>query len=253
MRLHTQISGKGKPIIILHGFLGMGDNWKSISKKLSESFEVHLPDIRNHGKSDHHSSFNYDVMVDDMVEYFNTHQIKDAILIGHSMGGKIAMQFAAQNPKMVSQLIVVDISPKIYHPHHDHILKSLKLLKSQKLTSRKEADDVLKENIKEPGIRLFLMKNLKREENNTLTVKSNVDAFIQNRKEIGKALPKSCFYSGPTLFIKGEKSFYIREKDKDLISRHFPNSQIVSVENAGHWVHAENPDMFLKTTLDFIV
>lgn len=252
MKLHTQISGKGKPIVILHGFLGMGDNWKSLSKKLAETYEVHLPDMRNHGKSQHSQNFNYDVMVEDILEYFDTHRIKDALLIGHSMGGKIAMQFAAQHPTYLSHLVVVDISPKLYQPHHDIILNSLKSLQTQKLTSRSDAEDILKENIKEPGIRLFLLKNLKREDDNTLRVKPNVDVFIANKKEIGKALPKSCKYTGPTLFVKGENSSYIRDKDKDLISQHFPNNNIVSIEKAGHWVHAENPKSFLKNVLDFI-
>lgn len=252
MKLHTQIKGKGKPIVILHGFLGMGDNWKSLSKKLAENYEVHLPDMRNHGKSPHSQDFSYKIMVEDILAYFDTHQIEDAVLIGHSMGGKIAMQFAAQHPKFLSHLIVVDISPKLYKPHHDEILKSLKRLQSKTLTSRGEAENILKEKIKDQGIRLFLLKNLKRKEDNTLSVKPNIDVFMENRNEIGKALPESCIYDGPTLFIKGENSSYIREKDSKLISHHFPNSSIVSVEKAGHWVHAENPNVFLEKTLDFI-
>ena len=252
MKLHTQIKGKGQPIVILHGFLGMGDNWKSLSKKLAETYEVHLPDMRNHGKSQHCQNFNYDVMVEDIVEYFETYHIKDAVLIGHSMGGKIAMQFAAQHSAYLSHLVVVDIAPKLYQPHHDIILNGLKSLQTQKLTSRREAEDILKENIKEPGIRLFLLKNLKREDDNTLKVKPNIDVFIANKKEIGKALPESCKYNGPTLFVKGENSFYIRAQDKDLISQHFPNNKMVSIEKAGHWVHAENPKSFLEHVLDFI-
>lgn len=252
MKLHTQIKGKGKPIVILHGFLGMGDNWKSLSKKLAETYEVHLPDMRNHGKSQHSQNFNYDVMVEDIVEYFDTHDIKNAVLIGHSMGGKIAMQFAAEHSAYLSHLVVVDIAPKLYQPHHDIILNGLKSLQTQKLTSRSDAEDILKENIKEPGIRLFLLKNLKREDDNTLRVKPNIDVFIANKKEIGKALPESSKYTGPTLFVKGENSFYIREKDKALISQHFPNNKIVSIEKAGHWVHAENPKSFLEHVLDFI-
>ena len=252
MTLHTQIKGQGKTIVILHGFLGMGDNWKSISNELAKNYEVHLPDMRNHGKSGHSQDLNYEVMVEDMREYFNTHQIEDAVLIGHSMGGKIAMQFAAEYPQYLSHLIVVDISPKYYHPHHDDILESLKLLKSKKLTSRQDADEVLKAKIEQQGVRLFLLKNLNREDDNTLSVKPNVEVFLENRDEIGRALPESCRYKGPTLFIKGENSAYIRARDSKLIDQHFPNHKIVSVENAGHWVHAENPKSFLEKTLEFV-
>ena len=253
MKLHTQITGEGKKLVILHGFLGMGDNWKSLSKQYAKAgFEVHLPDMRNHGKSPHHDVFNYDEMAKDIHEYFETYQIEDAVLIGHSMGGKIAMQFAATHPALLSHLIIVDISPKLYHPHHDNILSSLKALKSKKLTSRNDADDILKEKIPEQGVRLFLLKNLKRDDNNILSLKPNVDVFLANRSEIGKALPKDFVYEGKTIFIKGEKSSYIRDKNKKLINEHFPNHKIISIPNAGHWVHAENPKHFFKETMNFI-
>lgn len=253
MKLHTQISGEGKSLIILHGFLGMGDNWKSLSKQFTKAgFEVHLPDMRNHGKSAHSNNFNYDVMTDDLYEYFQTHDIKNAALIGHSMGGKIAMQFASMYPDYLSHLMIVDISPKIYQPHHDDILESLKLLQSKKLTSRQDAEDILETKIKDQGVRLFLLKNLKREDDNTLTVKPNIDVFLDTRKEIGRALPDDCIYHGPTLFVKGKNSNYIRNNDKILIGKHFPDNKIITVPNAGHWVHAENPKYFLETSLDFI-
>lgn len=253
MKLHTQISGDGKPLIILHGFLGMGDNWKSLSKQyIKKGFEVHLLDMRNHGKSPHSNNFNYDVMVEDIYEYFTFHKIEKAAVIGHSMGGKIAMQFASKYPECLSELIIVDISPKLYHPHHDEILESLKLLQTKKLTSRQDADDVLKIKIKEQGVRLFLLKNLKREDDNSLTLKPNIDVFLKNRKEIGRELPENCIYHSKTLFIKGAQSHYIREKDQKLIQKHFPNFKISTVPNAGHWVHAENPTDFLKTSLSFL-
>ena len=253
MKLHTQISGKGQKLVILHGFLGMGDNWKTLSKKFAEAgFEVHLPDMRNHGKSPHSSDFNYRVMVDDVHEYFNTHQIKDAILVGHSMGGKIAMQFASRFPELLSHLIIVDISPKYYKPHHDDILEGLKQLKEKNLTSRQDAEDILKTKIDNQGIRLFLLKNLKREKDNHLSLKPNIDAFLKNKENIGEALPENYTYKGQTLFIKGEHSDYITDQDKNIISKHFSNYKIISIPNAGHWVHAENPTTFLTKTIEFI-
>lgn len=252
MKLHSQILGKGQAVVILHGFLGMGDNWKTISKKMAEDhYEVHLPDARNHGKSAHSEEFTYELMVDDLKTYFEDHNLKDVILIGHSMGGKTAMQFASKYPKKICKLIVVDISPKLYQPHHDEILDSLKRLQTSKLDSRSEAEHILKDKIKDQGIRLFLLKNLKREADHRLSLKPNIDVFLKNRHEIGRALPENCFYEGPTLFLSGENSSYIREKDSKLISRHFTDYNIEIVSNSGHWIHAENPKEFLEKVYAF--
>jgi len=253
MKLHSQIIGKGQPIVILHGFLGMGDNWKSISKKLAkDNYEVHLPDARNHGKSPHSKHFSYELMNQDLKTYFNDHNLKNVILIGHSMGGKTAMHFASKYPEFVKKLIVVDISPKHYQPHHDDILDSLKQLQSNKLNSRTEAEEILKAKIKDQGVRLFLLKNLKRESDNTLSLKPNIDAFSNNRDEIGKSLPENYSFDGPTLFIKGENSSYIQNEGFKEIAIHFSNFKIESIHNSGHWVHAENPDAFLDKTIGFI-
>ncbi|MBS3737627.1 alpha/beta fold hydrolase [Mesohalobacter halotolerans] len=253
MKLHSQITGKGHPLIILHGFLGMGDNWKTLSKAYAKSgYEVHLIDLRNHGKSPHSDDFNYAVMADDIYKYFNDKSLKNAILIGHSMGGKVAMFFACQYPELLSHLIVVDIAPRYYAPHHDDILESLKTLQQTHLTSRKEAENILKEKIDNNGVRMFLLKNLKRENNNTLSLKPNIDVFTNNKENIGQALPEDFTYEGKTLFIKGEHSNYISNVDNKLINSHFSNNKIETISKAGHWVHAENPQAFLRKTLDFI-
>jgi pimeloyl-ACP methyl ester carboxylesterase len=253
MKLHTQIIGKGHPIVILHGFLGMGDNWKSISKKLADdNYEIHLPDARNHGKSPHSDNFTYELMAQDLYTYFQDHSLKKVILIGHSMGGKTAMYFASKHPEMVKKLIVVDISPRFYEPHHDDILNSLKLLQSKKLKSRTEAEQILEQKIKDKGVRLFLLKNLKRETDNTLSLKPNIDVFLKNKDEIGKELPENLAFEGSSLFLGGENSNYIAEKDTVLIAKHFSNFRIEKIQNAGHWVHAENPRIFLEKLKSFI-
>jgi len=253
MKLHTQVFGEGKKLVILHGFLGMGDNWKSLSKNFAKAgFEVHIPDMRNHGKSPHSDEFSYEIMVQDIKEYFDAHGIENAILIGHSMGGKIAMHFAAKYPGLLSHLIVVDISPRYYEPHHDDILDSLKKLRDQQLSSRQEAEEILKTKIEDKGVRLFLLKNLKRDDNNTLLLKPNLDAFLNNKKNIGQALPENLIFKKPTLFMKGEHSNYIAQKDKNLIQQHFPYYKLLTIQNAGHWLHAENPKMFMSETLDFV-
>jgi len=253
MKLHSQISGKGQALVILHGFLGMGDNWKTLSKAYAEAgYEVHLLDLRNHGKSPHSDEFDYKIMAEDVKAYFESKNLNNAILIGHSMGGKVAMFFACQYPNLLSHLIVVDISPRYYEPHHDDILESLKTLQNTKLTSRKEAENILKEKISNSGIRMFLLKNLKRDDDNTLNLKPNIDAFINNKENIGQSLPIDFTFNGKTLFIKGERSDYILNKDKRLINRHFKHNKIETISKAGHWVHAENPQSFLSKTLEFI-
>jgi pimeloyl-ACP methyl ester carboxylesterase len=168
MKLNTQITGTGKDLVIIHGFLGMGDNWRSLSKSFAaEGYRVHTPDMRNHGKSPHDDNFSYAIMAEDVKSYFEDHEISKAILIGHSMGGKIAMFFASKYPELLEKLIIVDISPKHYEPHHDQILDSLLELKNKHLSSRKEAEEILEKNIKNDGIRLFVLKNLKRISDNT--------------------------------------------------------------------------------------
>ena len=253
MKLHTQILGTGEDIVILHGFLGMGDNWRTLSKSFaSEGYRVHTPDMRNHGKSPHKETFSYDDMAEDLKDYFSDHGITKAILIGHSMGGKIAMFFATKYEYLIKKLIIVDISPKAYKPHHDEILKSLADLKQQSLSSRKEAEIILKQHIDNNGLRLFLLKNLKRNTDNTLSIKPNIEAFTANKHYIGEALPQSSHTKADTLFIKGGTSDYLNQSDELLIDQHFTNAKITTIENAGHWVHAENPKAFFDIVINFI-
>jgi len=253
MKLNTQITGAGKDMVIIHGFLGMGDNWRTLSKSFaSEGYRVHTPDMRNHGKSPHSEDFSYEVMAKDVKSYFDEHSIKKAIVIGHSMGGKIAMFFASMYPECIEKLIIVDISPKHYKPHHDEILESLRQLKNSQLNSRKEAEEILKQRISNGGVRLFLLKNLKRLSDNTLAVKPNIEAFIANKEYIGQALPQTDLIDVDTLFIRGANSNYIDRSDESLIPQQFTSSKIVTIANAGHWVHAENPKAFFDAVVKFI-
>ena len=161
MQLHAQVIGEGTPFVILHGFLGMSDNWKTLGKEFSEAgYQVHLVDQRNHGRSFHSETFGYKAMAEDLKAYCDTHQLDEIILMGHSMGGKTAMQFAVDHPEKVSRLIVADIGPKAYPPHHQDILKGLSSLDFNKISSRGEADEVLSEYIPQKGVRQFLLKNL---------------------------------------------------------------------------------------------
>lgn len=253
MLLHSNILGKGQPFIFLHGFLGMSDNWKTLGTQFSENnYEVHLLDQRNHGRSFHSDDFNYDVMVEDLKAYCDAHQLKDIILLGHSMGGKTAMLFAVAYPELVSKLIVADISPRYYPVHHETILKGLSALDFLAIKSRGEADDVLKQYVSDFGTRQFLLKNLYWETKETLALRMNLEALKTNVNEVGEALPMHSKFLKDTLFLRGDKSEYIAIQDEALIKTHFPNSEIVTISNAGHWLHAENPTDFYNEVTNFL-
>lgn len=253
MELHSVILGEGKPFLILHGFLGMSDNWKTLGKQFAkDGFEVHLIDQRNHGKSPHSDEFSYELMAKDIREYCDSHGLQDIILLGHSMGGKTAMLTACENEGLVEKLIVVDISPKYYAPHHQQILKGLTALDEAKLTSRGDAEDFLKEYIPEKGVRLFLLKNLYWKTKNQLSLKLNLDALKANIENVGEALSKKLSFDGPAVFIKGENSNYITAQDHPAIKKQFPNAEFIEIKNAGHWVHAENMEDFHEAVIRFV-
>lgn len=253
MKLHSLILGEGKPMLILHGFLGMSDNWKSLGKKFADhGFEVHLIDQRNHGKSPHSDDFSYQLMAEDLKEYCETRQLKDIILIGHSMGGKTAMMAACQYEELVKKLIVVDIAPKYYPPHHQTILEGLTALEEAQLDSRGEAEELLDNYIQEKGVKLFLLKNLYRKAKDQYALKLNLKALKDNIENIGAGLPAEFTYNGPSLFINGEKSDYIKDEDHDAIKRQFPFAEIVPIKGAGHWVHAEKMQEFYEAVMNFV-
>jgi pimeloyl-ACP methyl ester carboxylesterase len=254
MILHSNIIGnEGKPLLILHGFLGMSDNWKTLGKKFAASgFQVHLIDQRNHGRSFHSDDFNYDLLAEDIKAYCAHHQLEKISLIGHSMGGKTAMLFAVNYPEILEKLVVVDISPKFYPTHHEQILTGLTAISQETLTSRGDAEDILKNYVSEFGTRQFLLKNLYWQENKTLGLRINLEALIENVEEVGESLPSFTSYENETLFLKGDKSEYILTGDEKLIYQHFPKATIQEVSNAGHWLHAENPKEFFEKTLLFL-
>ncbi len=253
MKLHANVFGEGRPFIILHGFLGMGDNWKTLGKKIADhGFEVHLLDQRNHGRSPHSDQFSYELMAQDLKLYCEAHDLKDICLLGHSMGGKTAMLFAVKNAAYVQDLIIADIAPKYYPLHHQDILDGLSALDFDTIKSRGEADAQLKEYVPEAGVRMFLLKNLYWKEKGILGLRMNLKSLIENVSEIGVELPKMYNFSGPTLFLKGEKSNYILENDELNIKLQFPETILKQIPAAGHWLHAENPVDFLTELLEFV-
>jgi len=253
MRLHANVFGEGVPFLILHGFLGMGDNWKTLAKKISESgYQMHLIDQRNHGRSQHSDAFNYQLLASDLLEYCDSNNLKDVILLGHSMGGKTAMFFSVNYPELLKKLIIADIGPKYYPLHHQDILDGLSSLDFDVLKSRGEVDKALSVYVRDIGVRMFLMKNLYWKDKNELGLRMNLDSLIQNSSEIGVELPVDTMYKGETLFLKGAKSNYILNEDESRIIEQFPRARIDEISNAGHWLHAENPAEFLGSVLEFI-
>ncbi|MDN6280043.1 MAG: alpha/beta fold hydrolase [Psychroflexus sp.] len=254
MDLYANVIGQGKPLLILHGFLGMGDNWKTLAKRYAEEqdYEVHLIDQRNHGRSPHSDDFNYNLLADDLKNYMDKHQLNTADIIGHSMGGKTVMTFAAHYPEYVNKLIVVDIAPKYYAPHHQKILDGLTAVDEACFESRKDADDLLSDYIKIKSIRQFLLKNLYRKNKKEYGLRVNLESLKAHVNEIGKALDAEETFDGETLFINGEKSDYITANETNLIKNHFPNSKIQPIKDAGHWVHAEQSDEFFNVTSAFL-
>jgi len=253
MTLHANILGKGQPFVILHGFLGMSDNWKTLGTKYSEQgYEVHLIDQRNHGHTFHHPEFNYKVMVDDLKHYCDAHHLSEIILLGHSMGGKTAMFFAAKYPDLVSKLLIADISPRFYPIHHDTILEGLSRLDFSVIKSRSEADQQLSRFVPDFGTRQFLLKNLYWKDRGQLALRMNLEALREHVSEVGEALPYYLMFDKDTLFLRGDRSEYISKSDEDVILQHFPKAKIVTIRNAGHWLHAENPDDFYAESMSFI-
>lgn len=253
MVLHSNIIGEGKPFIILHGFLGMGDNWKTLAKQFSNlGFQVHLVDQRNHGRSFHDSEFNYEVLAADLKQYCSHHTINNMVLLGHSMGGKTAMVFAALYPELISKLIVADISPRFYPVHHDAIMEGLCSLNFEEISSRKEAEIQLSNYVSDAGTRQFLLKNIYRISPSVLGLRINLKVLKTNVSEVGEALPSNLNFQKDTLFLRGDKSEYISTQDEALIKHQFPTAIVKTISNAGHWLHAENPVEFFNSVCTFI-
>ena len=253
MLLHSQILGEGIPFIILHGFLGMSDNWKTLGKQFAaEGYQVHLVDQRNHGHSFRSDDFSYSLIVEDLHAYCLHHQLENFVLLGHSMGGKAAMNFATTYPDLVDKLIIADIGPKYYPKHHQHIFKALSSLDFTEITSRKKADEAVQQYITHLPTRLFILKNLYWEERGKLGLRINLKALIENVEEVGKALDSEAYFGGDVEFIRGADSNYIEDIDELMILKQFPKAEIRTVPEAGHWLHAENPTVFYKVVMDFL-
>jgi len=265
MNLFFRKLGAGPPLIIIHGLYGSSDNWITIGRKLSEKFEVYLIDQRNHGQSPHSEEHNYHLLKEDLKEFMDQQSIEKAILIGHSMGGKTAMFFADDYPERITSLIVVDISPISYKTtnsfqllSHKTIMDSMYSIDFSKINNRLQLDTLLSESIPQNHVRQFLLKNIKRSKENTFSWIINISTLRKEIANIMDGLKISDFENGknitgfPVLFIKGAESDYILDQDKKAINVIFPFAEIVTIPNSGHWVHAEQPELFLQAIEKFI-
>ena len=254
--LYSKIEGESieaKPLLILHGFLGMSDNWKTMATQFAaDGFQVHLLDLRNHGKSFHSEEFSYEIMAQDVYDYCKANNLEKVTILGHSMGGKTAMLFAATHPEKVEKLIIADIGPKFYPQHHQTILEGLNAVDFSKKPSRNDVEVILSKYITDFGTRQFLLKSLYWREPGQLAFRFNLMVFNKKIEEIGKPLPENAIFTKPTLFIRGGNSNYILDEDFEKIKKHFPNSKIETIPNVGHWLHAENPKLFYEITSSFL-
>lgn len=234
----------GSPIIILHGIFGTSDNWVGIAKILSEDHQVFLLDIRNHGHSPWSDQFDYQVMSKDLWEFIQDHSLDKPLLIGHSMGGKVVMQFDLNQPNIASKIVIVDIAPKFYPVHHSLILEGLNSLDVAQLESRQAANEHMKRFEENEGVRQFLLKNLHRTAENGFEWKINLKVITKNIDVVGLELWVNNPSETKAIFIKGANSPYIQPEDHRLISEIFPNFELIEIPNAGHWVQADQPIAF---------
>jgi len=237
----------------MHGLFGMLDNWQTFAKAIAtKGFEVHMLDMRNHGKSPQSLEFSYQVMADDLEEYLDDQNIESAHILGHSLGGKVAMLFATENEFRTRSLTVVDIGPRAYPVHHQEIIDALMDLDFSEIKTRGDAFKELGKRISNSAIRQFLLKSLYWVEKNKLAFRFNLSVIEANLQMVGEGLYTHAEYNGPTLFIDGALSNYIVPEDEPLIKKHFPQANIVTIPNTGHWVHAEQPQLFYEAMEAFI-
>lgn len=254
MKLHFNKVGEGRPLLILHGLFGLGDNWATLAKSFAkEGFCVYQIDQRNHGRSEHSFDFNYAFMANDLNDLIADEGLDTADIIGHSMGGKTAMYLAWQYPEKLNKMIVADISPGYYPQHHHSVLSALHAMNLNELTSRKQAEELLRNALNDEGTIQFLLKNLYWKTETQLEWRFGLQEIEDNIEMVGEALPGDDVISVPTLFLKGERSGYIQKEQEELIRKRFSNVEIKTVPNAGHWIHAENPKAFLEMSLEFLL
>lgn len=255
MKLFYRNFGSGQPLIVLHGLFGISDNWIPFGKLMAQkNFNVFTPDLRNHGQSPHSDTFNYQSMLQDLTDFINDNKINNPIILGHSMGGKIAMHYALENPSKVNKLIIVDVSLRNYtkKTHHIALVNAMLSIDFSIAKTRTDIEKQLLPEISDKRIRNFLMKNIKRKNKDSYEWKINMESINNNIDLIYEGINIESVFDGPTIFIRGGISTYISEDDYPKIKKHFPNSKIHTIENASHWVQVDAPKQFVSIIDDFL-
>jgi pimeloyl-ACP methyl ester carboxylesterase len=252
MVLNHREMGAGPALVILHGLFGSLDNWITLGRQFAASHTVFLVDQRNHGRSPHASAMDYATMAEDLRQFFDQHGIRQASVLGHSMGGKTAMRFALDHPELTEKLVVADIAPKGYPPGHDTIFQALQQVEPASIQNRSDAEDQLERLVPEPDVRQFLLKNLSREPQGGYRWRMNLPVIQDAYPEILGFAGADFAYEGPALFVRGSLSRYIEDSDWPAIAALFPQASLQTVPDAGHWLHADQPQVFLETVQAFL-
>jgi pimeloyl-ACP methyl ester carboxylesterase len=252
--LNYKSYGSGsKSLVIIHGFLGSLDNWHSLSTQWGAAgLQVFSLDMRNHGKSPHTATHSIELMSADVIDFILDKNLSDVILLGHSMGGKVAMHAALRYPNLIKQLIVADMAPKKYQRGHDDVFDAIQSVHLNSINSRKDAEEEMKAYLGDFGTRQFILKNLERTPDNKYQWKFNLETLYRDYDAILEEITFEIPYTHPTLFLKGDLSLYVKEKDYPNIYALFPNAHIQSIANAGHWLHADQPAEFFQRVISFI-
>ncbi|MCF8366969.1 MAG: alpha/beta fold hydrolase [Bacteroidales bacterium] len=256
MKLFFREYGKGQPLIILHGIFGISDNWVSFARSVEDRFRVFIPDQRNHGQSPHDPTFNYYALCADLYDFIDEHELEHPIVLGHSMGGKVAMRFALENPDILKALVVADISMRSYQRRFRHLdmIDAMMSVDFNNAQTREDVEKQIEPRIRDSRIRQFAMKNLyRRERSGEFAWRLNLEAINLNMDEVFEGIASDALYQKPTLFIRGGASDYIKYEDFDQIYRNFPKADIKTIEGAGHWLHAEKPNEFKYFFDEFIL
>lgn len=251
--LHYTSKGSGRPLLILHGLFGSSKNWQTHASQYAEQFQVVNVDLRNHGQSFHHAEMNYAVMADDVAALIEHLELGPCQLLGHSMGGKVAMTLALRQRELVDRLVIADIAPMAYFHDYDDLLEPIMALSLQDLQSRAQADQLLRSNIPEDQLRAFLLQNLVRQDEKWQW-RVNWSAIKANMRELTgfDSDGEDWRIDIPTVFIRGALSDYIGEAETALISAHFSQAEIITLKAAGHWLHAEQPAAFSEQVMKYL-